>query len=271
MLSQAACTNVFFHPSRVEFVTPEQLGLDYENVYLTVPNELQVHGWYLPARDEALGTILFLHGNAENISTHIRSVFWLPSYGFNVFLLDYRGYGHSEGDAGIEEAHADVEAAISYLVSRGGVDRNALVLFGQSLGGTIAIQAVANTQHRQHIKGLVTESAFSSYRDIAREKLAEFWASWPFQWPFSWLISDSYSPLKSIGSLKPLPIVIIHGDKDRIVPMHHAYRLFHAAQEPKQLWIEQEMGHIQTLTITKNREYFVTLIKQMILGERHAL
>lgn len=257
-----ACTNLFFQPSKVEFIKPSQLGLEYKDIYLSAANGQRLHAWYLPTQTKALGTILFLHGNAENMSTHIKSVFWLPADGFNVFLLDYRGYGRSTGQADIEAAHADVETAINYLISRGGVDRNALVIFGQSLGGAIAIHAVAHSPHRHLIKGLIIESAFSSYRDIAREKLAEFWLTWPFQWPFSWLISDRYSPLNSIAKLSPIPLIIIQGGRDPIVPEHHVWRLFQVAREPKQLWIEPNMAHIQTLTIPKNRKRFVSMLKQ---------
>ena len=270
-ISPTACTNLFFQPSKVEFIRPSQLGLEYEDIYLSAADGQRLHAWYLPARTKAkaLGTILFLHGNAENMSTHIKSVFWLPAYGFNVFLLDYRGYGRSTGRADIDAAHVDVETAIGYLINRGGVDRKALVIFGQSLGGAIAIHAAAHSQYRQLIKGLVIESTFSSYRDIAREKLAEFWLTWPFQWPFSWLIFDRYSPLNSIGKLSPIPLIIIQGGRDPIVPEHHAWRLFQAAHEPKQLWIEPNMAHIQTLTIPKKRQHFVSTLKQILNPEMH--
>ena len=93
------CNGVFFVPYRAHVQTPKQLGLAYEDVYFQAGDGTLLHAWFLPAESKALGTILFLHGNAENISTHIMSVRWLPARGFNVLLLDYRGYGASGGVA----------------------------------------------------------------------------------------------------------------------------------------------------------------------------
>ena len=78
-------------------LTPARIGLAYQDVYLPTPDGVRLHGWYLPAQGEARGTLLFLHGNAENISTHIASVYWLPAQHYNVLLIDYRGYGESTG------------------------------------------------------------------------------------------------------------------------------------------------------------------------------
>ena len=141
----------------------------------------RLHGWFLPAAGRALGTILFLHGNAENVSTHIMSVRWLPARGFNVFLLDYRGYGASAGvptQAGVQD---DVDSALRTLLARPDVDPDRVVVFGQSLGGAIAVLSRGAFRLPQHIRALVVESAFASYRQIAREKLADFWLTWPLQ------------------------------------------------------------------------------------------
>lgn len=258
------CAGLFFYPYEQHVLTPDQLDLDYEDVYLKSSDGLRLHGWYLPARGRPVGTILFLHGNAENISTHIGSVYWLPDRQFNVFLLDYRGYGASEGKPGFAGALADVEDVIAYLVARKGADSERLVLFGQSLGGALAIYSAAHTAYRPHIKALVVESALSSYRGITREKLAGFWLTWPLQWPLSRLVSDDYSPLQAIAAVSPVPLLIIHGDQDRIVPVHHAQRLYEAAQEPKQLWIVEGAGHIQAFASPEYRERFVTYLRQAL-------
>ena len=98
-LSLSACTNVFFQPQQIQYLTPDKIGLAYEDVYFSSSGGLKLHGWLLPATGKAQGTILFLHGNAENITTHIASVYWLPAQHYNVFLPDYRGYGLSEGES----------------------------------------------------------------------------------------------------------------------------------------------------------------------------
>lgn len=96
-LGLAACAGLLFYPDRHIRLTPERLGLDYEDVHLTAADGTKLHAWLLLAQGEAHGFVLFLHGNAENISTHIHNVAWLPAEGYQILLLDYRGYGRSEG------------------------------------------------------------------------------------------------------------------------------------------------------------------------------
>ena len=91
------CSSIFFFPQKQHLQTPDLLGLDYEDIYLTSADETTLHGWWLKAQKPVKGTVYFLHGNAENISTHIRNIAWLPEYGYQVFLIDYRGFGLSGG------------------------------------------------------------------------------------------------------------------------------------------------------------------------------
>ncbi|MCR4347970.1 MAG: alpha/beta hydrolase [Sulfuricaulis sp.] len=263
-LSLLGCSNVFFFPYQAHVQTPKQLGLVYEDVYFNASDGTRLHGWFLPAQGNALGTILFLHGNAENISTHIMSVRWLPARGFNVFLLDYRGYGASEGKPTFGGAQDDVESALKMLTARPGVDVSRIVVFGQSLGGAIAVYRVAHTAYRENIRALVVESAFSGYRQITREKLADFWLTWPFQYPLSWTVSDEYNPSTAVANISPIPLLIIHGDQDPIVPLHHGQRLFELAREPKQLWVVPGGGHTQAFQKKEYRDRLVAYLTEIL-------
>lgn len=262
------CTGLFFYPYRPHVRTPDQIGLEYEDVRFDSTDGVRLHGWFLPARGPACGTILFLHGNAENISTHIGSVHWLPAKGFNVFLPDYRGYGASEGSPSLPGLQADIEAAMRYLLARPGVDPNAIAVFGQSLGGAQAIYYVAHTPHRAHIRTLVADSAFASYRDIAREKLADFWLTWAFQYPFGLTVSDDYSPIDVIDRVAPIPLLLIYGDRDSIIPIHHGERLFAAAREPKEFWRVAGAGHIQAVNNKEVRERLTSYLKRHVCPAR---
>ena len=263
-LGLLGCSSVFFLPYRGHVQTPEHLGLKYEDVYFNAGDGTRLHGWFLSAQGRALGTILFLHGNAENISTHIMAVRWLPARDFNVFLLDYRGYGASEGKPTFAGVQDDVESALKMLIARPGVDARRIVVFGQSLGGAIAVYRVAHTAYRENIRALVVESAFASYRDIAREKLAAFWLTWPFQYPLSWTVSDEYSPARNVARISPIPLLIIHGDQDQIVPLQNGQRLYELAREPKQLWIVQGGNHIQAFQSQSYRDRFVAWLTQAL-------
>jgi fermentation-respiration switch protein FrsA (DUF1100 family) len=252
----AACSNAFFYPQRPLQLTPARVGLDYRDIYLDSSDGTRLHAWYLPAQGESKGAILFLHGNAGNISTHLSSVYWLPAAHYDVFLLDYRGYGASAGSVSIDGSLQDVEAGIGWLSARAAVRERGMVVFGQSLGGALAVYAVANSRHRSAIKALIIDSAFSSYRGIAREKLAGFWLTWPLQWPLSLTVSDTYSPLAAIGKVSPIPVLILHAEHDSIIPLRHAERLYAAAKEPKSFWRINEGGHIAALTQETYRQRF---------------
>jgi len=226
---------------------PALEGVAREDFFVRTPDGVRLHGWLLRPKGEPLGTILFLHGNAENVSTHVDSVLWLAVSGYRVFLFDYRGYGKSDGKATMAGVHKDALAAIDALFGMDEVDRDRVAVLGQSLGGAVAVYAVANSPHKARIKALVVDSAFSDYREIAREKLAEVPLLKPFRSPLSRLVTDRYSPRFWIGRVAPVPVLVIHGDADRVVPAAHGERIFALAGGPKALWIVPGAGHIEAL------------------------
>jgi uncharacterized protein len=241
-LSLCGCSNLIFFPKKELLLSPDTLGLRYEDLSFEGGGGVKLHGWMLNASGRPSGTVMFLHGNAENISTHIASVAWLPAYGYNVFLWDYRGFGRSQGSPDLTKTIDDIECALHFLTQRRDLGEE-LVVFGQSLGGALAIYAVAQSSFQHRIAALVVEGAFSSYRGIVREKLASSWLSWPLQWPLSFAITDSYSPLEAIDGLDT-PVLIVHGEADQIVPARHALKLYGRAKEPKALWLLPGVGHI---------------------------
>lgn len=253
----AGCTNLFFYPWPQHVRTPEQIGLVYEDIWLEADDGVRLHGWFLPAQGPACTTVLFLHGNAENISTHIASVYWLPPRRFNVFLLDYRGYGASAGRPSLAGIQRDIDAAMRYVLAR--ADPAGIVIFGQSLGAAAGIYYTAHSDHRPRIRALVVESAFVSHRAIAGEKLAEFWLTWPLQWLAGLTVSDAYRPLSAIPSVAPVPLLLIHGERDRIVPIAHAERLYAAARAPKDFW-RYDGGHIAAFRSEAMRDRLVSYL-----------
>lgn len=253
----AGCSGLFFHPLRPLLRTPDELGLAYRDVWFETDDGVRLHGWFLPAVGEAQGTLLFLHGNAENVSTHLGNVAWLPSQRINVLLFDYRGYGQSAGEPSLAGLHKDAEAALAAVFSLDGVDPDRIALFGQSLGGSIAITTLAASPFRPRVRALIVEGAFSGYRQIARDVLARWWLTWPLQWPLALTVDDSYAPLQAIAAIAPTPVLIIHGEADSIVPPSHAQALYAAAHEPKALWLVAGAGHIAALRQPEVRRGFV--------------
>jgi fermentation-respiration switch protein FrsA (DUF1100 family) len=241
------CTPAFFQPSGALFHTPGQFGLEYEPVEIKAADGTELFAWFLPARGRARATVLYLHGNGENISTQFANVAWLPARGFNVLALDYRGYGGSEGSPTLAGVQLDIDAAMQALVRRADVDARRIIVFGQSLGAALAVHYVARSAHRSSLRAVVLDSPFSDYRLIAREKLAGFFLTWPLQWLPNLTVQNDYSPAASIEALSPIPVLFIHGEQDAVVPLHHSRRLYERAGQPKELWVVPESGHIQAV------------------------
>jgi len=266
----SACTGVFFQPHRYQVATPTKLGLAFEEVTFKTADGLELYGWFMPAQGPALGTVLQLHGNAENISTHFASLAWMPERGFNVFIFDYRGYGASEGEPTLAGTQIDIDAAIDALLARDDIDKGRIVMYGQSLGGALAAYYVAHSPNRYRLRALVLESAFSDYVEIAREKFADHWLTWPFQWLPKLTVDDRFSPLPGMARISPLPLLILHGDQDEIVPVHHGRLLYEAALEPKQLWIVPGAGHIQTMRAPAERDRLVAYLREVLQAKNRA-
>jgi len=247
----SGCTQLFFYPSHALFDTPARHGLAYEEVRLQASDATALSAWWLPAAavqaGSSRGKILFLHGNAENISAHFRAVAWLAEAGFDVLALDYRGYGGSDGTPSLAGMQLDIDAAMRYLAMRPGSDADRIFLLGQSLGGALALYYAAHGAYRDRLCAVIADSAFSDYRLLASEKLASTWLTWPLQWLARLSVEDSYAPAAAIGRISPIPVLLIHGDRDEVVPYHHSQDLFERAGQPKALWIVAGAGHTQAL------------------------
>ncbi len=259
----SGCTHYIFFPMEEHVLTPEAIGIGYEDIFVDTVDDLSLHGWKLFADGESRGTLLFFHGNAENISTHFANVYWLTALGYDVYLFDYRGYGHSQGEAELDPIIDDMQLLIGYVVDQLPAERK-LIIMGQSLGASLSIYAVANSPYRDNMAALISVSAFSDYHDIAQDALAKSWLFWLFQWPLSKTISNTYSPLKVVDEVSPLPIYIMHSNEDEIIDFYHAERLYQAASEPKQL-VTLEGGHNATFNQDSNRKKLIDVLDEILM------
>jgi hypothetical protein len=194
--------------------------------------------------------VVFFHGNAANITNHLYAVRWLPRAGYSVFLFDYRGYGESEGFPARGPAIGDGVAAIQYARQRPDVNPDRLIVYGQSLGGALAIYslAVAGTEG---VRALIVEASFRSYREVARLVMNETWLTWPFQYPFAWLLfSDEFSPGEVWDRIADVPILVVHREGDPTVPFEAGRLLFESLPaHDKTFWPVPGEGHITTFTL----------------------
>ena len=209
-----------YRPVREVPFTPDELGLDFENVVFKSSDGLLLSGWYIPAEDSQL-TVLFCHGNGGNMFHRLDSINIFYNLGLNCFIFDYRGYGSSEGKPGEEGTYLDVMAAYKWLTEEKKISPADIIIFGRSLGGSIAAQLASRVEART----LVIESVFTSYVDIGRK-------FYPYM-PVRWFARFSY---KTIDYIKDVlcPVMIIHSRNDEIVPFEFGCQLYEVANEPKE-------------------------------------
>lgn len=271
-LVAAGCSSLFFHPTREVEWTPARDNVPYRDLRFESADGVPLHGWLLcPRHGAPRGTVLFLHGNAQNIGDHVPPILWIVEAGYEVFAFDYRGFGNSGGKPDIPGVHADARAAVGKLLSLPGASPSRYVVFGQSLGGAIAVHTVANLPPEARPAALILDSPFAGYRRIVRDKLSEIWITWPFAWPASVFVSDEYSPERWIGRTGPGPVVVIHGTRDEVVPYEHGKILYEKAKEPKGFWTSEGSGHIMSLWNPPVREQFLAFLDAWIPpGDRGA-
>lgn len=242
-LAMTACSSLYFYPMKPWVQNPSRQGLAYQDVVLIQPDGLRLDGWWLPAQGDVHGTVYYLHGNGQNISTHLANVQWLPARGYNVFLLDYRGYGLSEGEPDLPGALSDIQLGLDWLEDSGRLGGKPLVLFGQSLGASMSINVLARPQNRGKVDCVILGSGFASYRGIAETVMARSWLLWPLQWLVAPLLPEhAMDPVKHIAALAPRPLLIMHSQNDPVVPYANGQALYLAAEKPKQ-FITLTGGH----------------------------
>ena len=245
-LSLAGCIErMFFYPDSARYTSPEQFGLRAENVELRSADGTKLHAWFLPASGAAKGTVLHLHGNAANVSNHLPLVAWLPARGYHVLMLDYRGFGKSEGSPTLDGIVDDALAALAYLRTRPGIDRNKIVVIGQSIGGATALRMLARDS--TGVRLAVIDSAFASYRGIARDAAGGGVMAPVAALAAAALPDSDKDPVNALKSIR-MPLIFIHGTRDSVIPHTHSDTL-HAAAPSSQLWKVTDGAHITALAM----------------------
>lgn len=248
LLSLAGCSSMLFYPEPGLPFTPDKARLEYRDVNLTAADGTRLHGWWLPAKAgvPVKGTVLHLHGNGGNMSWHLGASWWLPEQGYQVLMLDYRGYGQSQGEPSLPAIYQDIQAAFDWLKAAPEVQGKPLVVLGQSIGGALAVHYLAeHPDERSRIKALVLDGVPASYRDVARNSLSNSWLTLPFRTPLSWFIPDGDSAVNGLPRMAGTPMLIFHSMDDTLVPLVNGISVYKAAPPPRVLQLTRG-GHVQT-------------------------
>lgn len=228
----ASESRLLFYPARESAGTPSDWGWRFEDVALVAVDGVKLHGWWVPhapERSDAGVTVLFLHGNAGNISHRREKLALYRDLGADVLIVDYRGYGRSGGQPGEDGFRRDAYAAYEHLTNVRGVAPRRVLVHGESIGAAVAARLAAEVP----IGAVVLEAAFTSVPDVAA-------AMYPVL-PVRWLVRNRFETLARIPNIRA-PIFVLHSRGDEYFPIQHAERLAAAGGSRARL-IELQGGH----------------------------
>ncbi len=214
--------NFIYYPHPDVLATPATVGLQYDDINLTTSDGVKLNGWWIPASSshEDTYTLLFFHGNAGNISHRLDSIQLFHKLGLSVFIIDYRGYGNSEGNISESGTYQDALAAWQYLTEEQSIPANRIIIFGRSLGGAVASWLATQTSPA----AIILESTFTSIADIGKHY-------YPYL-PTQLLARIRYPSIERVIQFNS-PTLFIHSKSDDIIPFKHGQQLFEAAKQPK--------------------------------------
>jgi hypothetical protein len=240
-----------FIPDKNVYSTPDDRGLEYDDVTFHTEDGLKLNGWFIPGKTKSLTadnlfTLLWFHGNAGNISHRLENIKMLyDRVPVNIFIFDYRQYGKSEGKVSEHGTYIDARAALKYLQSRKDINHERIIIFGRSVGSGVAVDLA--------VKGkccaLILETPFTSMKDLAK-------SLYPFL-PIGYILQTKYDSISKIRDIK-VPTLIMHGDKDELVPIEQGRKLYEAANEPKEFYTIPGATHNDTYFVG-GEEYFNTI------------
>ena len=209
--------SIFFPVKEIVF-NPEAINLSFEDVYLKTRDDKKINGWFIPY-EKAKYTLLFLHGNAGNIGDRLDKINMLRELGLDIFIIDYRGFGRSQGRPSERGMILDAETAYDYLSNRRKISPEKIILYGESLGTVAAV----NIASRFPVKAVIIEGGFSSGKDMGR-----------IYYPFipSFIFSDMLNSLRNMNKVKAAKL-FLHSADDEIVPFTLSKKLFDSASSPK--------------------------------------
>ncbi|MFQ5580213.1 MAG: alpha/beta hydrolase [Nitrospiria bacterium] len=237
---------IFFPDKKID-QTPADAALVFEDIYFETEDGVKINGWFVPVTDSQ-STLLWLHGNAGNLGHRVNQLRLLHhELKKNIFMVDYREYGRSQGVVSEEGTRQDALSSYDYLLTRSDIDSEKIIAFGQSLGAAVAVELATS----RRLQGLILEAPFTSIREMARVT---------FPWlPIGRFLSTKYDSISKIGQIR-VPLLVMHGDRDAVIPFSQGQRLYEAGNEPKTFYPIPDAGHNNTYLVGRD-SYFKTMLR----------
>lgn len=227
-----------FYPTNITSDnSPDLYGLEYKPVSFKSQDGTRINAWYFESlTGENKGTVIHMHSNSNNITDHWMFVGWLPSQGYNVLEFDYRGFGKSFGVAEPKGILEDCVAAIDYVRAR--PDTKKIFIYGQSIGGMLAVSAAA--KNPEGVKAVVAEAPYYCYSEVMDDRI-------PGE-GYHYEKDDAYSAKEYAAKLSPIPLLVMYGTGDSVLPQHQPKNVFDNAKEPKKLEVIPYGRHLDAMT-----------------------
>ena len=220
---------LLYHPSENNY-TGDEIQFDYKEVFTEVDKDVKLKSWFLEKDLKKNKTILYFHGNAGDLTNRVHKLNELNKLDVNILIISWRGFSGNQGKPTEKNLYNDARKSVEWLNETGVTNKN-IILYGESLGTGVATElAQSNSFH-----GIVLESPFTSIADAAK-------IYYPYL-PVNLLLKDRYDSIKKIKNIK-IPILIMHGKKDNIVPFFMGEKLYQMANEPKYKYFSEEDDHM---------------------------
>ena len=221
--------NLLYHPSENNY-SGDELTVNIKKVKIKTKDNIELLAWYHNKNINHYKTILFLHGNAGSLENRIHKINYFKDMNVNFLIISWRGFSGNEGKPNETGLYEDARSAIDWLKKKGVEEQN-IIIYGESLGTGVAVEIAQN----KNFAGIILESPFTSMVDAGKDK-------YPFL-PVKILLKDKYESYKKIKNIN-IPILIMHGKVDKIVPFSMGKKLYELANKPKYSYFSEYDDHM---------------------------
>ena len=236
--------NLLYHPSENNYQN-DKIQFNYDEIFITVDEEIQLKSWIIKKDFKKFKTLVIFHGNAGHLSNRIYKLNELYKLDINILLISWRGFSGNKGSPTENNLYTDAEAAIKWLNGEG-IINSQIILYGESLGSGVAVEL----GKENNFNSIILESPFTSIENSAK-------IYYPYL-PVRLILKDRYDSISKIKMIN-VPILVMHGEKDDVVPFSMGKELFEKANSPKQSYFTPDDDHMMEFnsSLLKNIKDFI--------------